>query len=570
MAPVAPMYRDDPRLEPLIGPGGPFEVEEILLDGVPLRDFVRAPRTIVDVFRMGAAHEHRVHVVHEAERLTFRDMRRQALSLARELQSSLGVRPGDRVAIAMRNLPEFVVSFWGAALTGAIVVPLNSWWTGSELDYALGDAGVCVAFMDAERLDRVLDVGPPRARLPDGVQLVGVRGAAGNIPFEELVSGAPIDDDAIASLDRDDPVTMLYTSGTTGRPKGALNTNRASIANIWNMGFVAARESLLSGRKPAPPRQPATLSSGPLFHIGGITTIISAPMAGTKMVMMRKWNLEEALRVAIDEELTSLGGVPSVARQILDRPGVERLGLDIRTFPMGGAAVPPDLPTRAVALFGDDVQILNGYGLTETTSAVVTNVGVEFAARPDSVGRPNLTADVRVVDGDGRSLEAGEIGELCFRSPQVVRGYWNDEEATKASFEDGWFHSGDVGYVADDGFVYVVDRMKDVVIRGGENVYCAEVEAVLNEHPAVAEVTVVGLEERAMGERVCAVVVPRAGAAVTLADARSFAASRLAAFKCPEALYVMEELPKTATSKVAKNVVRQLVAADPEAVDRLW
>jgi hypothetical protein len=179
-----------------------------------------------------------------------------------------------------------------------------------------------------------------------------------------------------------------------------------------------------------------------------------------------------------------------------------------------------------VQVFGPGVQLLNGYGMTETTSAVVTNVGVEFEARPDSVGRPNLTADLRVVDTDGKELDVGEIGELCFRSPQVVKGYWNDDASTRASFDHGWFRSGDVGYVDADGYVYVVDRLKDVVIRGGENVYCAEVEAVLHEHPDVADVAVVGLEERAMGERVCAVVVPRAGAEVTLADLREFASTR--------------------------------------------
>jgi long-chain acyl-CoA synthetase len=562
---LAPFYRDDHRLLPLIGPGAPFEVEDVVVDGVPLRDFVRAPRTIVDLFDMGAAHEPLVHIVHGDERLTFGDVRRQARSLAGALQSTFGVVPGDRVVIAMRNLPEFVVAFWGTALVGGIVVPLNAWWTGGELDYALRDAGASVAVMDDERLDRVLG-----HRRPDGVALVGARGAAGDVPFAELVSGAPIEDDHVARLDRDDPVTLLYTSGTTGRPKGALSTNRAAVANIWNMVFGAARESLATGRPPRPPRQPATLSSAPLFHIGGVAAITAAPMGGTKLVMMRKWDLAEALRLAVEEGVTNLGGVPTVARQILEHPGVERLGLDARTFSMGGAAVPPDLPARARALFGDGIQLLNGYGLTETTSAVVTNVGVEFEARPDSVGRPNLTADVRVVGPGGEPLVAGEVGELCVRSPQVVRGYWHDEESTAASFHDGWFHTGDIGFVDDDGFVHVVDRMKDVVIRGGENVYCVEVEAVLHEHPDVADVAVVGLDERTMGERVCAVVVPRAGAAISLADLRAFAAPHLAAFKCPEALFLVDTLPTTATGKVAKNVLRSRVADGADAVERRW
>jgi long-chain acyl-CoA synthetase len=285
---------------------------------------------------------------------------------------------------------------------------------------------------------------------------------------------------------------------------------------------------------------------------------------------MRRWDLEQGLRLAAREQVTGLGGVPAVVRQILERPGVGELGLDVRTCPMGGAPVPPDLPAKAIAAFGPGVQILNGYGLTETTSAVVTNLGVEFQSHPDSVGRPNLTADVRVVDPEGRPLDVGDVGELCFRSPQVVKGYWNDESATSASFQDGWFHSGDIGFVDQEGFVHVVDRMKDVVIRGGENVYCTEVEAVLHEHPGVAEVAIIGLDEESLGERVCAVVVPRPGADVDLTGLRAFASTQLAAFKCPEALYVIDDLPRTATGKMAKNEIRDLVRGAPGDIERSW
>jgi long-chain acyl-CoA synthetase len=562
---VAPVYRDDVRLHGLLGPGAPFEVETVIVDGVPLRDFVRAPRTITDIFHMGAAHEALDHVVYQDERLTFAEVRRQSRSLARQLRSTFGVRQGGRVGIAMRNLPEFVVAYWGAALIGAIVVPLNSWWAGGELNYVLDDAGVAVLFADGERLERVL--GHSR---PEGVALVGVRSDTGDVPFHELTAGAPLDDSSIAALGRDDPVTLLYTSGTTGRPKGALLTNRGLIANLWNMAFVAAREAIIAGRPPVPARQPASLSTGPLFHIGGVSGIVGGPLGGSKMVLMRRWDLEEGLRLARQEQVTSLGGVPAVARQILEREGVAEFGLDIRTCPMGGAPVPPDLPAKAIAVFSSRVQILNGYGLTETTSAVVTNLGVEFEAHPDSVGRPNLTADVRVVNFAGEPLGIGDVGELCFRSPQVVKGYWNDEMATRASFQDGWFHSGDIGYVDHDGFVHVVDRMKDVVIRGGENVYCAEVEAVLYEHPAVAEVAIVGLDEKSLGERVCAVVVPRPGARVDLTGLRAFASTQLAAFKCPEALYLIDELPKTATGKTAKNEVRDRVADAAAEIQRTW
>jgi steroid-24-oyl-CoA synthetase len=563
-AAVAPVYADDARLPPLIGPGGPFEVEAVMVDGIPLRDFVRAPRTIVDIFGLGAAHEDRVHIVYGDERLTFGHVRRRSLSLARELHRSFGVRSGDRVAIAMRNLPEFVISFWGAALVGAIVVPLNSWWKGAELAYALQNSGAVVVLVDDERLEQL------RAEeLPSGSHVIGVRAQGADIPFDDLVQGASIDDSAVARLGPDDSVTLLYTSGTTGRPKGALGTNRAAIANLLNMAFANAREAIIAGREARPAAQAATLSAQPLFHIGGVASIIGAPIGGTKLVMMRKWDVDEAVRLARQESVTTLGGVPTIARQLLEYPGIGELGLDIRGVPLGGAAVPPDLPLRARAVFGPTVQILNGYGSTETTSAVVINVGVEFEARPNCVGRPNLTADARVAGTDGQWLGTGEVGELCFRSPQVVKGYWNDEAATAESFRDGWFHTGDVGYIDGDGFVYVVDRLKDVVIRGGENVYCVEVEDVLHDHPDVSEVAIVGMSEPVMGERVCAVVVPRDGAHPSLAGLRAFATERLAAFKCPEALSVTDELPKTATGKVDKKALRAELS-DGADVDRLW
>ena len=567
----ADVYFADERLQTLIGLGAPFEVEPLVLNGVSLRAFMRAPQTIVDVFRMSAAHDALDHLVFEDERLTFADVRRTALALAGELSTGLGVRKGDRVAIAMRNYPEFVTSFWGAALLGAIVVPLNSWWTGPELAYALADADVQVAFMDEERLSRLADSG----EAPGEVCYVGVRGAYSaalrSIPFEDLAAGHPLSEHDLSSTEPEDPATILYTSGTTGRPKGALASNRATITNLMNMAFVAARAQLLSGRPAQPAGQNATVTAAPLFHIGGVASIVGGAMGGSKLVLMRKWDVAELLRLAERERATGLGGVPAMARELLDYPELGKFDLTaVRGFPLGGAPVPPDLPLRALEVFGHEIQILNGYGLTETTSAVCTNVGEEFFHHPDSVGRPNLTADLRVEDQDGRILGAGQVGELCFRSPQVAKCYWNDPLATSTSFVDGWFHSGDLGYYDDEGYVYVVDRLKDVVIRGGENVYCAEVEAVLFEHPQISDAAVIGLLEPSMGERVCAVVVPRTGTTLELGEVRAFVAKRLAVFKCPEALYIADELPRTATGKTAKSELRSRISSDPDGVTQTW
>ena len=569
---VAPVYREDPRLQSLIGPGGPFEVETVIVDGVPVRSFVRAPGTIIDCFRASRRHEDLVHIVFEEERHTFRDVRQDALSLAREFRDTLGVGPGDRVALAMRNLPEFVTGFWAAAVLGAIVVPLNAWWTGPELSFAIDDCGARVVIADEERLQRITGEGWDFGSAP---VLIAVRTADAemyrSVPIETLTAGDPVSDEELAATGPDDPVTILYTSGTTGYPKGALGTSRNAVANMMNMAFMDTRETAISGRPVPTPRQAASISAGPLFHIGGPSAIVAGAVSGSKMVLMRKWSLEEGLRVALAENVTVLRGVPTIVRQILDYPGLERIGLGITSFQMGGTAVPPDLPRRVLSLFGESVQILNGYGLTETTSAVVINLGSEYASHVDSVGRPNLTADIRIESDDGRSLAPDQVGELCFRSPQNVKGYWNRADDTRTSFVDGWFHTGDLGYIDADGFVYVVGRLKDVVIRGGENVYSAEVEAVLFEHPGISDVSVIGLPEERLGERVCAVVVPRAGAAVDLEEICSFASNRLAAFKCPEAMYVTDELPRTPNGKTDKKALRAVLAADNgETITRSW
>jgi long-chain acyl-CoA synthetase len=559
-------YAADERLRALVGPGAPFEVREVVLDGIPVRSFVRAPASIVDAFQIAKAHADLTHLVLEDERLTFAQVRAQALAIARRLRADFGVGRGDRVAIAMRNLPEFVVGFWSAAVLGAIVVPLNAWWTGPELLYAIEDCGAKVVFADPERTERLRAAGCP-------AQIVGTRvltAPDGFVRYEELAAGPQLDEADIVSLDPDDPVTLLYTSGTTGRPKGALGTSRNHISTLMAMGFSTARGYALDGRGPVGPVQNAGVSAAPLFHIGGIAVIVGGAMSGSKTVLMRKWDVDQAIALAVREGVTSFGGVPAMARQILEHPDIGKFDLQVRTFSMGGAAVPPDLVRLAGTIFGDSVQLLNGYGSTETSSAVVTNVGAEYAARPDSVGRPVITADLRIEAQDGKPLGPGEVGELCFRSVQVVKGYWNDPAGTRLSFVDGWFHTGDVGYIDDDGFVYVVDRIKDVVIRGGENVYCAEVEAVLFEHPSIADVSVIGIPERAMGERVCAVVVLRAGANVNLDDLRSFAAARLARFKCPEALYVTGEVPRTPTGKTSKQALRAELASPGARIERTW
>jgi len=554
-------FHADPRLERLLGPGGPFQVEERVTDGVAVRSFVRAPATIIDCFQHAKAYGSRVQLVYEDTRLTFAQVRRQALGAAAGLRADFGVRDGDRVAIAMRNLPEFVIGFWAAAAAGAIPVLLNAWWTGPELRYALDDAEVRAVIADDERAERLAgQPGPPVV----GVRAPGTGASFTGADFAELAAGPPLAEGDLPATGPDEVAVILYTSGTTGFPKGALITHRNIITSNMNMAFSFARHFAAAPAAPAAPAgQSASIAAGPLFHIGGVCGIVGSVLSGGKSVLMRKWDVEECLELAVRENVTTLGGVPATARQVLEHPGATRLRGRITSCPLGGAAVPPDLPLLAREVLGENVSILNGYGATETTSAVLSCVGEEYLARPGSVGRPNLTAELRIEDADGQPLPAGQVGELCFRSPQVVKGYWKNAEATKTAFADGWFHTGDLGYADADGYVYVVDRLKDVVIRGGENVYCAEVEARLFAHPAVADAAVIGVPDHAMGERVGAVLVLRPGASVTLEDLRAFTADSLAAFKRPEVLYILDEIPRTPTDKTDKRLLRQQLLPQP-------
>ena len=542
----------------LTGPGGVFEIGTETVLGVPMRTYTGGPRSMRDILLASQTYGERDFIVWYDERTTFAEHFGRVAGLAAELRDHFGVGQGDRVAIAMRNYPEFLVSFWAVQALGAVAVPLNAWWTGPELAYGLEDSGAVVLFADAERLAR-LDSHLPG--LPALGSVISVRrdGAAltGGDRFEDIMgridrSGGLPD----VRIDIDDPATIIYTSGTTGRPKGAVASQRNHCTNLLNTLLGGAVSAAVAGT--SPPADPATLQCFPFFHVGGLSGLYITTYTGTKIVLMYRWDAEEAWDLVEREKVTSAAMVPMLLRQFLEagaRGG--RDGSRLGGLGSGGAAVPPDLIRRIGSQFASRVSPGNGYGLTETTSAVVSNAGAEYFSHPDSVGRPVPTADIRIVSLDGSDLPAGSIGEVWFRGPNVVLGYWNRPEATAEAFTDGWFHTGDLGYVDEDGFLYVVDRIKDVVIRGGENVYCAEVEAVLFEHPAVLDVAVIGLPSDRYGEEVVAVVQLREGEAVAAEDLQEHAAGALASFKVPSVVIFRDSpLPRNAAGKVLKRELR--------------
>ena len=551
----------------LTAPGQLFEMDEVEIRGIPTRVWKNAPATLRTVLEQSRAHGDATFLVYEDERMTFEEHFRAAATLAKALGERFGVAPGDRVAIAMRNFPEWALAFWAAAAAGAVVVPVNAWWTGPELAYALADSGAKVLFADQERVARL---GEHWGELPDLRQVIVARTAveldSRHLRFEDVLGDVPDKADLPdVDLDPEDDATIFYTSGTTGKPKGAVGTHRNICTNQLSLAFVNARNRLRSkGAAQAEPEdrtQNAYLLSVPFFHATGCHSVLVAnTLFGGKLVIMHKWDPGRALELIERERVTTFGGVPAMVMQVLDHPDFDKRDLaSVKSVGYGGAPAPPDLVRRIKEHFpGGNPS--NGYGLTETSSVTTMNAGDDYVRKPDSVGPPVPVCDVKVVgpEGSDEALPIGEVGELWIKGPNVVRGYWNKPEATAATFSDGWLHSGDVARIDDEGFVYIVDRAKDMVIRGGENVYCVEVEAVLYEHPAIADAAVIGIPHDVLGEEVGAVVQVRAGHDVSEDDVRSFVAQRLAAFKVPVRVWFRDEpLPRNPAGKILKRELRE-------------
>ncbi|MFD0905692.1 class I adenylate-forming enzyme family protein [Actinomadura sediminis] len=557
----------------MTAPGQPFEMDEIDIRGVRTRVWKHAPPTLRDVLEASRAHGDADFIVYEDDRLTFAAHYARAAAFARALVERYGVRKGDRVAIAMRNYPQWSVAFFGAAAAGAVAVPLNAWWSAGELEFGLRDSGARVLVADAQRAERLAGVlpgldaavlvarpgeqGPPRGAEDFDAVVDAALAAAGG-----PAAAVPPD----VGLEPEDDATIFYTSGTTGRPKGALGTHRNITGNPIGLAYGLASAGVRAGRPLAElmaPQRRVTLLSVPLFHATGChSVLVSSALQGGTVVLMYKWDATTALRLIERERVTGFGGVPTMAWQVLTAPDFADYDTSSLTgVSYGGAPAAPALVDAIRERLPDRVPG-NGYGLTETSSVTTYNGGVNYLERPDSVGPPVAVCDVRVVGPDGADLPAGEVGELLIKGPNVIKGYWNRPEETARAFVDGWFHSGDLARLDADGFVYIVDRAKDMLIRGGENVYCAEVEAALYEHPAVADCAVIGVPHDVLGEEVGAVLVPRPGASLTAEDAREFLAGRIAAFKVPAHWWFREEgLPRNPGGKILKTRLREELLA---------
>ncbi len=557
---------------PLLCSGSRFEMAQVEVGGVPVRVWAGSSPHLRAVLEASLEHGDREALVFEGERISHTEHFRRAATLARRLVEDYGVARGDRVALAMRNYPEWVTAFFAAVSVGAIVVPVNAWLSAPELEFVLRDRGARLIVADSERLERL---GAALERLD--LAVIAVR-CAGPLPrgarawAEVLGEVAP---DAVppeVALAPDDPATLFYTSGTTGRPRGALGSHRNMVSNVLSMAFMKARTLLRMGAdvaealaltfEAAPAKVLCVL---PLFHVTGAQTVMLPTLsAGGTLVLLRRWDAEAALETIERERVSGMTGVPTMLAQLFAAPSfAERDLSSLVSLGSGGAPAAPALVERALrgGLRPEATLLGAGYGLTECSATASVSYGPDYLARPDSVGLPVPVVDVRIVGADGADQPPGRVGEIWISGPGVVHGYWNRPEETAATFVDGWLRTGDLGRVDDAGFLYVVDRAKDMILRGGENVYCAEVEAALLEHPAVLDAAVLGLAHAELGEEVGAVVRVAAQAPPDAGELRSFLAGRLAAFKIPSRIaFTVDELPRNAAGKLLKRRLRDEAA----------
>ncbi len=545
----------------LTRPGAPLEVTQVDVNGQSLRAFKNAPPNVRALWLSTAAFGPRDYLVYGEERISYAQAHEQVASIAAWMWDQ-GVRPGDRIAIAMRNYPEWMLIYWACACIGVAAVGMNAWWTSAEMAFGLHDAKPSIVFADAERIARLAE----NPSMLGEATLVAVRtddAPDGAVPWAEVVAQGGAMPDVVVDPDAD--ICIFYTSGTTGSPKGAQLTHRSNINNLMNMMFSGQVQALATQRATGVTVDPAaavpipvTLITTPLFHVTANNCAAYAITAGGgKMVLMYRWDAGEALKLVEREKISAVSGVPVMARELVTHPDFAKYDTSsLLSVGGGGAQLQPDLVAK-IDTTVSTARPNTGYGMTET-SGIITSVGGDFFVdKPASCGPAMPTFEVRVVDDEGQALPAGQPGELWVRGASVIKGYINRPEATASSITDGWLHTGDVAYVDEDGFIFLVDRKKDMVLRGGENIYCAEVEAALHQNPAVAECSVFGVPDDRLGEEVGAAIHLRAGERGDAHALREACARLIAKHKAPRYIWLMDEpLPRNANGKFLKRELR--------------
>lgn len=538
----------------LLAPGAPFELTAESVLGERMEVFRQRPRSLRELLAASAAHGDAEFIVCGDRRIGYAEHLRRVASVARALEERFGVGPGDRVAICGANCAEWIISFWATVSLGAVAVGLNGWWSGEEIVYGVEHSDPRVLLGDRRRLQRI----PPGA-----LRVPVVEFESGFGELEEFAPDAPLPEHPI---EEDAAATILYTSGTTGRPKGAVNTHRGVVGFTRLSMFHGLRMMMLAAEEGAgpPPSQerPCMLVNTPLFHVSGLYSgAVTALASGLKTVWMPgRFDPGRVLEIIERERVTSWGPMGTMLYRVVHHPDVGRRDLSsLRQLGSGGAPLSPELQELARKVFPNARASLGlGYGLTESTGMATVIHGRDLEERPSSVGRALPTVQLEIRDERGRALPPGAEGEIHIRGPLVMREYWRDPDATAEALRPGrWLRTGDIGHLDEDGYLFVNSRARDLILRGGENIYPAEVEHALEAHPEVAEAAVFGVDHPEYGQVPHAVAVPVPGAAPEPEELRRFVGSRLAAFKVPVRVEIRRTpLPRNAAGKVLKDVLR--------------
>ena len=547
----------DAAIKQLISEGQLLEVQKIERPWGEQLAFKNAPLSLSGFFSFMMQHADKTFLVYRDERYTFAEAWTRSNALAAALQEQ-GVQKGDRVVIAMRNFPEWIFSFIGVILIGGVAVPLNAWWQGGELLEAIEDAGADLAIVDGERHKRLVDAGAT-------LKQIVVRGEVStetSIAYEDFIKDQAARPTPVDIAPGDD-ATIFYTSGSTSYPKGAVSTHLALTNAMFNFAAFGlaqqAVEKSLGGDEP-PPEQPATLLSVPLFHITGCHSIFMMSIfVGRKIVIIDKWEPEQALALIEKERVTTFMGVPTMSRELTEHPNRHKYDISSLTeINAGGAARPAEHVKQLLDKF-PTIRPGMAYGLTETNGTGAINNRDGYKVRPASTGRaPKPLAELAVMDENGGKLPDGEVGEIAVRAVTISRGYWNRPAETAAAFtQDGWFMTGDLGFL-EEGYLTIVDRKKDMILRGGENVACLEVETAMQADSQILEACVFGVPDERLGEVVHAVAFVGSPAQFDEARHRSLLIQTLAAFKHPSVIHVVgDSLPRLGSGKIDKLAIKR-------------
>ncbi len=550
-------------VERLTQTGSPFEIVEVQVGGQRLRAYRNAPATLPELIDAARAHGAKEYMAYQGERWSFDRFFAAVDALAGRMQAEGGIRPGDRVAIAMRNRPEWAVAFAASVLVGAVPAPINSFGQREELSDAIADVQPRVLFLDSDRCKRLQD---DLVGLGCHVVLADADPAAGSglLSMRALMSaGGPAR--RPVKLSSDDPALLLFTSGASSKPKGVLSSQRAVCQALMNIDFIGALSGMTSpetvAQLMARGLAPATLSAVPLFHVSGLhAQLLTNLRNGRRLVFMHRWEPSQALQMIRDELITQFNGAPAMVMQLLSTPGFDPAGSakSLGGVGFGGSGLPQRLINEVLGRFPDSMSGI-GFGLTETNGVGAAISGRLFAGKPHSSGLKSPIVELRITDPAGKALPTGQAGEIWIRGVTVMQGYWHQPEATAQALRGGWFHTGDIGYIDDEGYLFVVDRLKDVINRSGEKIAAAELESCLLMHTQVAEAAVFARPDDTHGEVPVAVVVPQPGVDLQAADVTAHVAQRLASYKVPAEVIVRSEaMPRNPAGKLLKGELKRL------------